>query len=93
MRAILFALVILVSLAEAQSLSKKEKEIIRNVANNYSASVELLAKSVNINSGTFNKAGVKANGDLLDPEFKQLGFETRWIDMPEAMQQIGRAHV
>ena len=89
MRAILFAMVILVSLTEAQTLSKKEKEIIRNVANNYSASVELLAKSVNINSGTFNKAGVKANGDLLDPEFKQLGFETRWIDMPEAMQRGG----
>lgn len=79
----------LCSLAEAQTLSKKEKEIIRNVANNYSASVDLLAKSVNINSGTFNKDGVKANGALLDPEFKQLGFETRWIDMPEAMQRAG----
>lgn len=89
MKFFLYFLVMLCSLAEAQTLSKKEKEIIRNVANNYSASVDLLAKSVNINSGTFNKDGVKANGALLDPEFKQLGFETRWIDMPEAMQRAG----
>jgi glutamate carboxypeptidase len=89
MKFFLCLLVVLCSLAEAQTLSKKEKEIIRNVANNYSASVELLAKSVNINSGTFNKDGVKANGTLLDTEFKQLGFETRWIDMPEAMQRAG----
>lgn len=89
MKFFLCFLVMLCSLAEAQTLSKKEKEIIRNVANNYSASVDLLAKSVNINSGTFNKDGVKANGALLDPEFKQLGFETRWIDMPEAMQRAG----
>ena len=89
MKFFLCILVVLCSLAEAQTLSKKEKEIIRNVANNYSASVELLAKSVNINSGTFNKDGVKSNGTLLDPEFKQLGFETRWIDMPEAMQRAG----
>ena len=50
MRAILFAMVILVSLTEAQTLSKKEKEIIRNVANNYSASVELDRKSTRLNS-------------------------------------------
>jgi glutamate carboxypeptidase len=89
MKAIVCILVFFVCLSQAQTLSKKEKEIIRNVANNYSASVELLAKSVNINSGTFNKAGVKENGALLDPEFRQLGFETRWIDMPEAMQRGG----
>jgi glutamate carboxypeptidase len=89
MKFFLCFLVMLCSLAEAQSLNKKEKEIIRNVANNYSASVDLLAKSVNINSGTFNKDGVRANGALLDPEFKQLGFETRWIDMPESMQRAG----
>lgn len=71
------------------SLSKKEKEIIRLVGENHAASVALLERSVNINSGTFNIAGVKANGDLLMPEFKKIGFDTRWIDMPAEMKRAG----
>ncbi|MEY3405646.1 MAG: hypothetical protein RL161_1076, partial [Bacteroidota bacterium] len=73
----------------AQTLSKKEKEIIKKVEANHAHAIDLLAKSVNINSGTFNIAGVKANGDLLEPEFRKIGFETRWIDMPLEMKRAG----
>jgi glutamate carboxypeptidase len=31
-----------------------------------------------------NKAGVAAVRDMVEPEFKQLGFTTQWIDMSEA---------
>lgn len=72
-----------------QTLSKKEKEIVRRVQENNTAAIELLARSVNINSGTFNIAGVKANGDLLAPEFRNIGFETRWINMPAEMKRAG----
>ena len=72
-----------------QTLSKKEKEIIRRVQENHAASVDLLARSVNINSGTFNMAGVRSNGDLLTPEFQKLGFDTRWINMPVEMKRAG----
>lgn len=70
-------------------LTKKEQEIIRRVEANYAASLKLLEQSVNINSGTFNMAGVKANGELLAPEFRQIGFETQWIDMPAEMKRAG----
>lgn len=75
--------------ADAQTLSKKEKEIIKKVEVNHTAAIDLLKRAVNINSGTFNIAGVKANGDLLEPEFKAIGFETRWIDMPAEMKRAG----
>lgn len=88
-RIILPALVLFSLFLNGQNLSKKEKEIVRKVEANHQASIDLLKRSVNINSGTFNIKGVRANGDLLDPEFKKIGFETRWIDMPPAMKRAG----
>jgi glutamate carboxypeptidase len=44
---------------------------------------------VNISSGTFNLAGVKAVGDEFAKEFQALGFETRWIPMPAEMKRSG----
>ena len=73
----------------ATTLTKKELEIIRRVEANHPSSLRILEQSVNINSGTFNTAGVKANGDLLAPEFRNIGFETRWIDMPAEMKRAG----
>ncbi|MEO6461688.1 MAG: M20/M25/M40 family metallo-hydrolase [Candidatus Eisenbacteria bacterium] len=40
----------------------------------------LLERSVNMNSGTMNFAGVRAAGALFAPEFAALGFDTTWID-------------
>lgn len=40
----------------------------------------LLERAVNINSGTFNAAGVRRVGDLFRAEFDSLGFRTEWID-------------
>ena len=85
-----FAIATLVSfISVSQKLTKKEQEIIKKVEANHTAAIDLLARSVNINSGTFNIAGVKANGDLLEPEFRKIGFETRWIDMPVEMKRAG----
>jgi glutamate carboxypeptidase len=49
----------------------------------------LLRQSVLINSGTMNQAGVRAVGKLFRDQFEELGFQTRWIDMPPAMQRAG----
>ena len=51
--------------------------------------LELLERSVNINSGTMNPAGVREVGALFRKEFDQLGFQTRWIDMPPEMKRAG----
>src|SRR3954464_15652795 len=41
--------------------------------------IQFLAKLVNINSGTFNPAGVQAVAAVVDAEFRSLGFETKLI--------------
>lgn len=50
-------------------------------------SVALLEELVNLNSGTFNVAGVTQVGERLQREFAALGFSTRWV----RMDQVGRA--
>ena len=44
----------------------------------------LLQRWVDQNSGTMNKAGVEAVRDMVEPEFRELGFKTEWIDMSSA---------
>lgn len=50
-------------------------------------SIALLERLVNQNSGTLNLAGVRATGEMLRPEFTQLGFKVEWIDQAS----VGRA--
>ena len=51
--------------------------------------MELLKTSVNINSGTFNRKGVRAVGDLYAKELKALGFTIEWINMPDSVKRAG----
>lgn len=46
--------------------------------------VGMLQRWVDQNSGTMNLAGVEAVRKLVEPEFRQLGFTTQWIDMHAA---------
>lgn len=86
-------LIVILSLAcyslTAQNLTKKEKEILKHIDANYDQSLAFLEKTVNINSGTFNATGVREVGALFDEEFKKIGFDTRWIDMPAEMKRAG----
>ena len=75
--------------ASAQQLSPAERRIRAAVAANFEASISLLQKAVDIPSGTFNPAGVKAVGQLFRQEFDALGFTTRWVDLPPAMNRGG----
>ena len=73
----------------SQKLNKKEKKILAIVEKNNDEAIALLEKVVNINSGTMNLDGVRAVGIELAKAFSELGFETRWIDMPEEMNRAG----
>ncbi|WP_342119380.1 M20/M25/M40 family metallo-hydrolase [Pseudoduganella sp. OTU4001] len=75
--------------AAAQSLTPEEERIVAIVKANSGKALELLEKSVNINSGTMNHAGVREVGKLFRAEFDKLGFKTQWIDMPKEMQRAG----
>ncbi|HEY0013501.1 MAG TPA: M20/M25/M40 family metallo-hydrolase [Allosphingosinicella sp.] len=68
--------------AEAR-LTGAEQRMSRTVDAEAARSIALLERMVNQNSGTLNLAGVRAVADMVRPEFEQLGFEVRWIDMAE----------
>jgi glutamate carboxypeptidase len=52
-------------------------------------SIALLTESVNINSGTLNKAGVKQVGEVYIRELKKLGFTIEWVAEPDALNRAG----
>ncbi len=70
-----------------QALSETEQEIVRHVDANSHLALDLLERSVNINSGSLNFEGVREVGRLFDAVFSELGFESRW----EPGEAFGRA--
>jgi glutamate carboxypeptidase len=83
------ALAMALGAAQAEALSPVEQRIVAEVKAHSPQALELLERSVNINSGTMNHEGVRAVGKLFGEQFQQLGFATRWSDMPPAMQRAG----
>ena len=79
---------LLAASAHAQ-LTDTEQRIVAAVKQRTPAALELLEKSVRINSGTLNPEGVRAVGEIYRAELEGLGFQTRWIDMPAAMKRAG----
>ena len=73
----------------AQPLSKTEQQILKNIEADYTATIQLLKESVNINSGTFNIDGVKKVGDLYAKELAALGFTIEWIKLPDSLKRAG----
>ncbi len=70
-------------------LSAVEKRIVEAVKARSASALVLLEKAASINSGTLNTAGVKEVGQLFRAELDDLGFATRWVDMPAAMLRAG----
>lgn len=85
--AFVFSLILITSYT--QSLSKTEQQIIKNIDAEMAATLALLKESVNINSGTFNTAGIKKTGELYAQELETLGFTVEWIPMPDSLQRAG----
>ncbi|MET0264640.1 MAG: M20/M25/M40 family metallo-hydrolase [Duganella sp.] len=75
--------------AHAADLSPAEQNIVAAVKARSPQALQLLEQSVNINSGTMNHDGVREVGKLYRQELDQLGFATRWIDMPATMRRAG----
>ena len=75
-------------LASTAQLSATEKQIQEYVEAHNGKAIALLERVANINSGTLNLDGVQEVGEVFRSELDALGFETRWISMPE---EVGRA--
>lgn len=83
------AFFITVSIGFAQQLSPEEQKLIAEVEKNYASTLALLEEVVNINSGSLNKEGVKAVGDVFAREFQKIGFETEWVELPSEVNRAG----
>jgi glutamate carboxypeptidase len=72
----------------AQHLAPVEARIAEAVSANRATAVELLAETVDINSGTLNVEGQRRVYDALAPHFEALGFEVRYAG-PDVSQRGG----
>ena len=62
------------------ALSSYEQKMVQTVDAEHDRTVAMLAKWVEVNSGTMNFEGVRAVGEMLRQELEPLGFKTRWAD-------------
>jgi glutamate carboxypeptidase len=83
------ALMMTMAAAGAANLSPTEQKIVAEVKAHSEQGLQLLERSVNINSGTMNHEGVREVGKVFREQFDQLGFKTRWIDMPPEVKRAG----
>lgn len=75
------AVVVALVLAQAAAgLQPAEQRIAAFVTAHNREALALLARAVDINSGTQNVAGVRQVGDLFRAELDRLGFKTTWVD-------------
>ncbi len=75
--------------AHPQALTPVESKLVEAITARISDEIAALQKVVNIDSGTFNLAGVREVGRYFEAELQPLGFRTRWSSMPEAMHRAG----
>jgi glutamate carboxypeptidase len=83
------ALLLVTSSAMAAGLDAREQQIVANVKRHTPDALKLLERSVLINSGTLNPAGVREVGAVFSKEFEAIGFKTRWVEMPAEMKRAG----
>lgn len=90
MKRILFSFIFttIVSFSYSQ-LTKTEKKASDYVSAHINDALALLTESVNINSGTLNKAGVKKVGAVYIRELEKLGFTIEWVNEPDSMNRAG----
>jgi glutamate carboxypeptidase len=72
-----------------QGLNSTEKKITEYINQHIKEAEKLLADAVNINSGTLNKTGVRKVGDIFAKEFKDAGFSTEWVNLPDSLNRAG----
>jgi len=85
----LFLFLITLITGHSQSLSKNENQVLKNIDASMPATIQLLKESVDINSGTFNTAGIKKVGEMYAKELAAMGFTIEWISMPDSIKRAG----
>jgi len=81
------ALPIVLAAAQPKGLTAAERAMAGFIDEHNDDAIALLARVVDINSGTMNLDGVRAVGDVFRVELERLGFVVEWIDQ----SAVGRA--
>lgn len=75
-----FLLIAMPFVASAAELTATEQHLVDAVDARQTEALDLLERSVNINSGSFNLAGVREVGALFGEAFRDAGLTTEWVD-------------
>lgn len=86
---LLWVFLVIPVLSQAQQLSRTERKIAATVTHQAPEAIAFLEEVVNINSGTLNLEGVREVGRVFGAAFDEIGFETRWVDMPDSLNRAG----
>lgn len=73
----------------AQGLSPDELRIIEYIDRHEKDALDLLERSVNIESPTEDLAGVRNVGALFEEQFQALGMTAKWINLPPDLKRAG----
>lgn len=87
--AALAAFVLTAPTLPAQTLTPEERLVRDAVVASREDQVAYLQRMVDIPSSTLNLEGVRRVGALYRASLDSLGFSTRWVTMPDAMQRAG----
>ncbi len=74
------ALPVLCPVTLAQGLDATERQLVAEIDTREVQALSLLEATVNINSGSLNRNGVRAVGSLFAQAFEEFGMETEWLD-------------
>ena len=88
-RCLLAATCLLAAGAAWAQLDETEQRLVAAVKSRSPEALALLERTVRVNSGTMNTAGVREVGRILRAELDALGFGTRWAEMPPEMKRAG----
>jgi glutamate carboxypeptidase len=77
---LLLLISILFTFSSWAQLKRDERKIDQSVEAHATDAIQLLKKTVNMNSGTMNFDGVRNVGEVYRKEFEAMGFETWWED-------------
>jgi glutamate carboxypeptidase len=83
------ALALAPATAAAQQLSPQERRIVQYVDAHTEDAIALLERTVNVNSGTLNAAGVREVGRIFAAQLDSIGFRTRWVELPDSLDRAG----
>jgi glutamate carboxypeptidase len=87
--ALLLALMLPRAAGTQGSAAGDEQRIVSYIDEHMEEAVQLLERTVNIESATLNQQGVRRVGQVFGSEFESLGFTARWIEMPKEMNRAG----